>query len=482
MSSGSPPPVRRFELDWIVVPVSGIRRWGVLLTLLVVVGAALGVVLYLTHEPVERRASRLLRQATSAQEELRKNGVSDGLSGEFDEASRLLDEAHHDWDRKDYPACEARATDSVRRFELLSGLANRDFAGSGQVIALQGKVEVQRANQTRWDRAREKMPLYNGDFVKTGSDASSEILFSDNTVYRIGPDSLLEVHREARGGREPSGGEVKVKVGQVNVFTASNPSMVVTDAARAEVERESRVGVEVAENSATTFAAYAGKASVTGSTGESVELGTRQAVSAAAGGTLGQRRPVPAAPMLERPALNTVINLDSSGRVELAWRAVPGSETYHLQVSRSRIFSPANLEVDADARPGNSAALKVRRAGTYYWRVASVGQDRLRSEWSTPRSFRAFMGARVEELTDTAPPKLQVEKPTQMGNLIIVQGTTEPGATVTVNGEVVEVAGDGSFKKALALNREGWNTIVIRATDPTGNVAEEKKSVFVEVE
>jgi hypothetical protein len=69
-----------------------------------------------------------------------------------------------------------------------------------------------------------------------------------------------------------------------------------------------------------------------------------------------------------------------------------------------------------------------------------------------------------------------------MGNFFIVQGTTEPGATVTVNGETVEVAGDGTFKKTVALNREGWNMIVIKATDPAGNTAEDRKQVYVEVD
>ena len=68
-----------------------------------------------------------------------------------------------------------------------------------------------------------------------------------------------------------------------------------------------------------------------------------------------------------------------------------------------------------------------------------------------------------------------------MGNFFIVQGSTEPGATVTVNGETVEVGGDGSFNKTVALTREGWNTIVIRAIDPAGNTTEHRESVLVEV-
>ncbi|MBZ5588357.1 MAG: FecR domain-containing protein [Acidobacteriia bacterium] len=475
------PPPRRFELDWVVVSVAGFKRWGLLIFLLVLAGGVLGSVMYFLHEPIETRAQRALRRTVAAQEEVQRAGFSESLAGEFDQASRLLDEARSDWDRKDFPACIARAEDSLQRFQLLGGLANRDFVGSGQVIALHGKVEVQRANQTRWEKAREKQPLYNGDFVKTGSDAFAEVLFSDSTVYKVGPDSLLEVHREARGGRSPSSGEVKMKSGQVNVFTASNTSSVVTDVARADIDRDSRVGVEVADDSATLVAAYAGKAHVTGATGEKVDLGTRQAVSAAPGGKLGQQRAVPEAPALEKPPANFLVNLDLSDRVELAWRAVAGCTGYELQVSHSRLFASSSLEFTV-RRSTNSAVTKILRPGTYYWRVAALGTERVRSEWSSPRAFKVFAGPRAEALTDTTPPKLEVQRPTQMGNFFIVEGATVPGATVTVNGEPVEVAGDGTFKKAVALNREGWNTIVIRATDPAGNTSEDRKSVYVEVE
>jgi hypothetical protein len=482
MPSRSPrPPSRRLELDWVVVSVAGIKRWGLLVFFLVLAGGVLASVLYFMHEPIESRAQRALRRAAAAQEEVRRAGVPENLAGEFEQASRLLGQAHEDWDRKDYPACLARAEDAQQRFGLLGGLANRDFVGSGQIIAMQGKVEVQRANQTKWEKAREKQPLYNGDFIKTGPDASAEVIFSDSTVYRVGADSLLEVHREGRVGREPSVGEVKVKVGQVNIYTATNPSSVVTDAARADVERDSRVGVEVAEDTGTTVAAYAGKARVTSSSGQSVDLGTRQAVSASPGGTLGRERAVPDTPLPEKPAANALVNLDVTDRVDLSWRPVAAITGYELQVSRSRLFTSSNIEF-TNRRNTNSAVVKVLRPGTYYWRIAALGMERLRSEWSPPRAFKAFSGPRVEALTDTTPPKLEVQRPTQMGNFFLIQGVTEPGATVTINAESVEVAGDGTFKKTVTLNREGWNTIVIRATDPAGNTTEDRKTVLLQPE
>ncbi len=464
-----------------VVSIEGFRRWGRFVLFVVLAAGIGGGIFFYLHEPPSARAERLLQRASTLQDELRRAGVADNLAEQYEQASRLLDDARNDFQRKDYQTCIARADEARQLFELLAGLVTREFTGAGQIVSLQGKVEVQRANETKWETAREKQHLSNGDFIKTAPDGSADLMFSDGTVYRVGPDSLLEVHRGARGGQEPTGGEVKVKVGQVNVYTTTNPSLVLTDAVRAEVDRDSRAGVEVLDDNSTTVAAYAGRARVSGASGDNVELGAQQAVRAGANGRLGQRRAVPDVPLLEEPRANALINMDTTDRVELRWRPAPGSTAYHLQVSRSRLFS-SPLEVDAAGRPASTATLKILRTGTYYWRVAALGPDHVRSEWAPSRAFKAFSGPRVQELTDTAPAKLEVQRATQMGHFFLVQGVTEPGATVTVNGELVAVAGDGSFKKAVVFTREGWNTIVVRATDPSGNNSEYRESVLVEAD
>lgn len=475
------PSARRFEIDWVVVSLEGIRRWGLRAFLLLIAASAVLVGLYLLHEPVERRAERALRRATSLESTLRNAGLPSGLFQEFEVAANILAEARLHFERRDFNPALIRAEDALRRFELVAGLANQDFVGSGQIISVEGRVEVQRTNQTRWERAREKLPLYNGDFVKTGSDGTAEILFSDGTVFRVAPDSLLEMHRDTRSSGSTSSGEVRVKVGQVNVYTAAQSSLVVTDAARADVQRDSRVGVEVAEDSSTTIAAYTGRALVSSTAGQRVELSSRQAVRAAPGGGLGPRRPVPEPPALFSPASGHIVNLDETDRLSVAWRAVPGAPSYVLQVSRSRLFKAGTVDLETSPRTTTQASLRILLPGAYFWRVAALGEGGVRSEWSAARSFRASHGVRMEELIDTTPPRLEVQRATQMGNLVLIQGITEPGATVTVHGEGVEVSSDGRFNKTVAINQEGRTTIVIRATDPAGNVTEHRETVLVEV-
>ncbi len=475
------PSARRFEIDWVVVSLEGMRRWGLRAFLLVVAGGALLVGLYLLHEPTERRAERALRRATALQSTLRNAGLPSGLFQEFELASNILAEARVHFERRDFSPSLMRAEDALRRFELLAGLANQEFVGSGQIISVEGRVEVQRTNQTRWERAREKQPLYNGDFVKTGSDGSAEIMFADGTVFRVAPDSLLEVHREARGSGASAPGEVRVKVGQVNVYTASQPSLVVTDAVRADVQRDSRVGVEVAEDSSTTVATYTGRASVSSAAGGRVELTSRQAVISSPQGTLGPRRPVPEPPVLLAPPSGHAVNLDETDRLAISWRPVPGAPSYILQVSRSRLFKAGTIDLETPPRATTQANLRVVLPGSYFWRVAALSEGGIRSEWSAARSFRATYGIGMEELADTTPPRLEVQRATQMGNLVLIQGVTEPGATVTVHGEGVEVAADGRFIKTVAIGQEGRTTIVIRAIDPAGNVTEHRETIVLEV-
>lgn len=465
-----------------MVSIGNTRKWGLWALFVVLAAVVTAGIFYVLHEPVEKRAERVLRRASAAQEEVRRAGIREGLDAEFDQASRLLDEARTDWQNGDWAACLARGEDALRRFQLLLGLVNQDFTGSGQIISLAGRVEVQRAHQARWERGRERQSLYNGDFVRTASDASAEILFSDGTVFKVGPDSLLEVHRGARAGRTPTAGEVKVKVGQINVYTALSPSTVVTEAARADVEQESRVGVAVLEDTSTVVAAYEGRARVTGSGGQALDLGRRQAVTADARGALSGRRAVPEPPQLEQPAANHLINLDRENRVSLGWRAVPGAVYYDLQVSRSRLFTPGTLEFETNRRTANSATLSLLLPGTYHWRVAALTATGERSEWSPSRSFRVLRDTRMVELLDATPPPLQDIRWTQMGNVFIFQGRTHPGTTVTINGEPAEVGGDGSFRKAVSLYRDGWVPVVIRATDPAGNMSEHRETVLVEVE
>jgi hypothetical protein len=78
-----------------------------------------------------------------------------------------------------------------------------------------------------------------------------------------------------------------------------------------------------------------------------------------------------------------------SGRVELVWQAVPGAETYDLQVSKDNLYSQWDVVIDEEGltgtryrMPGDTLELETR----YYWRVRSNGPGGT-SDWSRNGRF-----------------------------------------------------------------------------------------------
>ncbi|MFQ6059759.1 MAG: PKD domain-containing protein [Thermoplasmata archaeon] len=84
---------------------------------------------------------------------------------------------------------------------------------------------------------------------------------------------------------------------------------------------------------------------------------------------------------------------------------------------------------------------------------------------------------------DTIPPLLDVTEPSDGVWInyptVVVRGRTEPGALISVGGQLADVGPNGSFEMSVALI-EGPNRITVTATDPAGNIATSQISVNVD--
>ena len=80
------------------------------------------------------------------------------------------------------------------------------------------------------------------------------------------------------------------------------------------------------------------------------------------------------------------------------------------------------------------------------------------------------------------PPALSVNSPTddsKTAQTLVVSGTADSNATVTVNGEPASVANNGSFQKAITLF-PGSSTITIKATNRFGKTSTIERTVDVQ--
>ena len=65
--------------------------------------------------------------------------------------------------------------------------------------------------------------------------------------------------------------------------------------------------------------------------------------------------------------------------------------------------------------------------------------------------------------------------------MVIINGTTEPDATVWIDNNKVDVYEDGSFNAVVKLRREGLNDLLIVAQDTAGNESTMSRQAYVEV-
>ena len=471
---------RGLQLDWVLVRVNTIRRIA-FATLLVLVAAVVIVLAYRHLNPrPDQRAQRAIEQAELLRDQVLALAIPDAWKDNVTAAGREVESAKTAYADALWEVAANHADSAISRYQTMLGVGRSQLGGVGHFYSLEGRVQVQRTGRPEWQAAQHRMPVFEGDFVRTGRDGSAEILFEDGSLYRVGPDSLLEIHRRAAAAAPA--GTIKMVVGRINVYTSDSPSTVTTDAADTEIDSESRVAVGVDEvDRRTTVATFKGRALVRNPRGLEVALTDREQVAAATDGTFSQKRRIPDPPSPIEPHNNAGFDLTSQKIIAVSWRRPSPIDAVHLQVSRSQRFSPDEIDVDAPFLKKDQARLEAIDSGTYFWRLATVAEDDLRSEWSTVRRFRIFSSSEPTLLQDEVPPQLQVRPPQQLGNMFIIEGRTEVGATVTINGELVRLDSEGGFRKTVEVMGEGWNDLIIQAEDPSGNRTERRERVYVEV-
>ncbi|HEX9148456.1 MAG TPA: FecR domain-containing protein [Thermoanaerobaculia bacterium] len=464
------------DLDWFVIPVRKVTIWG-LLIVLVAAGSILGYRAYVRGKPTAadraraeiETASTLVTRATRSAGTVRPGSNVARALGLLQDARTAMGDKHYD------EAVRLAVESQSYSRRVLGGW---DENGDASFIFVEGDVALQRAGRSNFENARQRQPLFDGDFIKTGRNGSAEIMFSDGTLFTIRPGSLFEVRRPSSS--DASGSEVKMVSGAVNVYTSASPSTIATDDATAAIERDSRVSVDVAAGEKTEVTTYRGKTTVSTGLHTVVLEGRQSVVAAARTGVLSPRVVLPESPRPLGPDDNRTFDLVTGGDVELKWSRVPEAVRYRIQISRSRLFVPDANEVDLDNRTGLSAEIKVSREGAYFWRLAAIDRAGVSSDWSSVRRFRMSSEPIQAGSGDVTPPELSVLPPQQMGNLFLIFGKTEKGAMVTVNAEPADVSSDGSFKKTVTIERDGYAILVIKAVDAAGNETIRRMRVFVE--
>jgi len=368
--------------------------------------------------------------------------------------------------------------------QALRAAGDQDAQGPlARFAKFEGNVRVKRVGEFNWEAANKRMALHEGDSIKTSSSGSAQLIYFDGAVSTIGPGTLLTIRQLAenpvtnvrRVTEKIDYGELRASTRDRNVQGSYHEVATDKVSARSEEAGEFRVSVD-AEKKDSRIDVFEGSVRVA-SASKKEDLVAGEGIRASRDGTLSARQALPGLPRLLAPPDQRVFVAERPESIMLSWEQVPGAKQYRLVISDKALFTDPLYDATRD---GTTAPLEGVPPGAYHWKVAAISQSGQTGRYSASRRFRVS-SQRITDRGDTVPPVLDITEFVQVGMMVIVNGRTEPGATLWADNEKIEVDESGDFYAVIRLQLEGTNDITFIAQDNSGNEEKLIKQAFVEV-
>jgi hypothetical protein len=348
---------------------------------------------------------------------------------------------------------------------------------------IEGTVKVKAVGTFEWVTADSSMALKKSDIVRTGSGSAAEIRFFDGTVVAVGADSLIMIEasssdpqsRKSKVGWRVSNGKVEFQVPPRGA--AGGEAEISTPTVTARTETAAAGAISVAQSGESDLRVYGGQVMARTKTGDTIELTQNEGVKVDPSGKAGLEVKLPGVPVLLSPTNQSEVAYPDPARAItlLAWKPVPEAVSYQVLLDYSPHF---NRPLVDQGIKNTSVEVRGLDTGKYYWRVAAVDGDGIIGKFS---DFARFTVARPTGTSqgDGPPPVLTIDTLDVRANILQIKGRTEPGATVTVNGQRVDVQSDGSFNEFIQLGKTGRQFVVVKAVGINGGENEQRRPVLV---
>lgn len=410
--------------------------------------AALGVIQAATEEGARLFAPDEIAEAIR----LRDEGVAARKDGRWDEAVRLADLSR-------LSASQA----------LAMAIEQRDAAAEAVLSDRHGWVEGQRPQELVWSDRDLNAILIEEEKVRTLSRSTAQITFRDDSRLRLNANSQALIQRMRV---DPLSREEEAKVslieGDFYALLAGRSQRRNFELEIPEVETriDSTSFWVRRDDTGSKFTNYDERILQVSAQGASVDLGRNEATLVRTGAPPSEKIQVLPPPVLLAPQDDAVA---FNAEIELSWDPVEDAAGYWLEIAldpafRRMVESRWGLtELAYEPDPLD--------IGVYYWRVAALDKFGLPGERTDPWRFRVQ--------TDVTPPYLAIGGPAENAILreapVRVQGETEPGVTLILNGEPVPLGADGRFDVPFEPS-PGLNSVVIEAQDTAGNTTERSRA------
>ncbi|MEM9192198.1 MAG: hypothetical protein AAGF12_23700 [Myxococcota bacterium] len=337
---------------------------------------------------------------------------------------------------------------------------------------VRGDVRYQKPVAPAWQAAESGQELWPADAVQTMEDGRTVVVFRNGASARLQPETTLRIPSQ-----EPEVAHLRHLAGRMQAIltpegevrrmeVALPPGTLVLERPDASAEStivEARLAIH---GDITEIAMLEGEGKLERSSSRDVPIPSAHRVALRSDGELLEESLLGDPVELESPASGETVRTRRA--VSFRWRAHSSAESYRLEIRREGAEPVVRVTPDAVA----DVELV---SGDYRWQVQGlVGGELL------PRAVARELRVDLDRFS----PPLAIDAPVDGATLrtpvVRVNGRSEPGARVAVDGQPIPVRPDGRFSTQHRV-RAGLSNIVIRASDDLGNVRAVSRTVLLDV-
>jgi uncharacterized protein YfaP (DUF2135 family) len=347
------------------------------------------------------------------------------------------------------------------------------------VTKVEGKVEVQKAKTEKWIKAEVGMKLSEGDKIKTGAKSEAIIQWGDETIVKLSPYTNFAINKSSINPETKSENtNLQLWIGRVvskvkKVLTPGSSFEIQTPAAIAGV-RSTIWATDVKGDGETTVSTYEGEVMVSAE-GTLVIVGKGQMTK-----VKPKKPPSPPEEQSEEEKKFWEEEKDVAVPKLTVDKPIDGQEFEEDKITVSGTTDP-DVTLLINGVGANPDAF-----GKFEMDVTlNEGDNTITITATNPagKTIKVTRKIKCKKAKDTTPPEILITEPIDGAILnqqnIVVSGTTEKDAEVTVNGILTPVNVDGSFKQNITLV-EGKNTITVVAKDEAGNISTKSLNITLD--
>jgi len=350
-----------------------------------------------------------------------------------------------------------------------------EVPAGARFMSFEGDVRIIRAATRQVLVANRDIQLYPGDTVQTQADGRARISMADGSTVVVRPNSTIIIRdNESGGDGKRSNVHVVVDSGQMLVRTADqteeNKNVIETPKTQNTIGSQTQASFGVNPTEGTEeIRVNSGAVQSANHMGERVTLQGNEYVQVNQSGTISkpQRLLEVPQPVQPRDLEKIAATNNGSATVPLRWQKPPSGVPayYRVEVATSPFFVPEGKVIERDQLSVTQFSASDLRPGSYFWRIRATAASGQTSDWSEPLKFIVMTAG-----ANSSVPVSNLSTILLGGNLYIIRGTTQPGATVRSSDREATAAADGNFQIQISAP-PNLHEVTLQASDSQGNTS-----------